>query len=176
VTGKEIAKRVDLARVEGMRLLTQLEEAGAITRTALILPADTTYDECEALAYMLGEMHRRSAWMIGDLLNHVERVYGETYAQAALATGLSEGTLMNYTSTCQRIPRSRRKPGLHFSTHVEVAYMEPAEQDRWLGEALERGYTRKELREAINAERDGNPDILTPAGDSCVCPTCGREH
>ena len=46
---------------------------------------------------MLGQLHRTSSWLIGDLLNHIERVYGETYAQAAEATGLSKGALMNYT-------------------------------------------------------------------------------
>src|SRR5262245_2751762 len=85
---------------KGIQLLAQLEAAGAITNTSLTLPPDTPYEECEALAAMMGQLHRTSAWIIGDLLNHIERVYGETYAQAAEATGLSKGALMNYTSVC----------------------------------------------------------------------------
>lgn len=157
----------------GIQLLAELEAAGAITETALILPPDTPYDQCEALATMMGQLHRTSAWIIGDLLNHIERVYGETYAQAAAATGLSEGALMNYTSACARIPRSRRRPKVPFSTHMEVAYLEPEEQERWLAEADKNKWTKAELRAARKAEE--NPTLepeLTPG----VCPTCGRPY
>ena len=95
---------------------------------------------------MFGQLHRTSSWLIGDLLNHIERVYGETYAQAAEITGLSKGALMNYTSVCAHIPRSRRRPKVAFSTHMEVAYLEPAEQDRWLKEAEKHKWTKEELR------------------------------
>lgn len=156
---------------KGIQLLAELEKSGAITSTALVLPPDTPYDKCEALAAMFGQLHRTSAWLIGDLLNHIERVYGETYAQAAEATGLSKGALMNYTSVCSHIPRSRRRPRVPFSTHMEVAYLEPAEQERWLKEADQNSWTKEELRAARRKE-------LTPAiaTVSCVCPTCGHEH
>lgn len=154
----------------GMQLLAALEETGAITQTALVLPPDISYDQCEALAAMFGQLHRTSAWLIGDLLNHIERVYGETYAQAAEATGLSKGALMNYTSVCSHIPRSRRRPRVPFSTHMEVAYLEPDEQERWLKEAEQNRWTKEELRNA----RKGTD--LTPAVVSCTCPSCGNEH
>ena len=67
------------APAKGIQFLAELEQAGAITSTALVLPPDTSYDQCEALAAMLGQLHRTSQWLIGDLLNHIERVYGETY-------------------------------------------------------------------------------------------------
>lgn len=157
----------------GLQLLAQLEQAGAITSTALVLPPDTTYDECEALAAMFGQLHRTSSWLIGDLLNHIERVYGETYAQAAEATGLSKGALMNYTSVCAHIPRSRRRPKVPFSTHMEVAYLEPAEQDRWLKEADKQGWTKEQLRAARKAE---SQELLPPEEHECHCPRCGNVH
>lgn len=120
---------------------------------------------------MFGQLHRTSAWLIGDLLNHIERVYGETYAQAAEATGLSKGALMNYTSVCRNIPRSRRRPTVPFSTHMDVAYLEPAEQERWLKEAADKGWTKEELRSARKAEENGPPTLV-----ECVCPTCGHTH
>lgn len=155
----------------GIQLLAELEKAGAITSTALILPPDIPYDECEALAAMMGQLHRTSAWIIGDLLNHIERVYGETYAQAAEATGLSKGALMNYTSVCAHIPRSRRRARVPFSTHMEVAYLEPAEQERWLREAEQNRWTKEELR--IARKTEGNH---TPALVECVCAECGNVH
>jgi len=156
---------------QGIQLLAELERAGAITNTALILPPDTPYDQCEALAMMFGQLHRTSAWLIGDLLNHIERVYGETYAQAAEATGLSKGALMNYTSVCAHIPRSRRRANVPFSTHMEVAYLEPQEQERWLKQASEKGWTKEELRIARKAE-----DNSAPATVECVCAACGHVH
>lgn len=154
---------------EGLRLLAQLEATGAITSTALVLPPDTPYDQCEALAAMFGQLHRTSAWLIGDLLNHIERVYGETYAQAAEATGLSKGTLMNYTSVCSHIPRSRRRATVPFSTHAEVAYLPPEEQNDWLKKAVEHKWTKAELRAARTQD-------LLPAVVQCTCPTCGHTH
>lgn len=154
---------------EGLRLLAQLEASGAITPTALVLPPDTPYDQCEALAAMFGQLHRTSAWLIGDLLNHIERVYGETYAQAAEATGLSKGTLMNYTSVCSHIPRSRRKATVPFSTHAEVAYLAPEEQSDWLKKAVDNKWTKAELRAARTSD-------LPPAVVECICPTCGFIH
>ena len=158
----------------GIQLLAQLEANGAITPVALKLPPDTTFEQCEALAGMLGQLHRTSAWLIGDLMLHTEKVYGETYAQVAEATGLSPGTLQNYTSVCSHIPRSRRRAAVPFSTHAEVAYLEPNEQERWLKEAQNNKWTKQELREARSKE-DGS---VTPAGESgeCVCPNCGNHH
>lgn len=157
----------------GLQLLAALEETGAITLTALVLPPDISYDECEALAAMLGQLHRTSQWLIGDLLNHIERVYGETYAQAAEVTGLSKGALMNYTWVCSKIPRSRRRPHVHFSTHMEVASLEPAEQDKWLKEADRNKWTKEELRSARKQEKQ---ELLPPEDHDCTCPICGVTH
>ena len=78
---------------------------------------------------------------------------------------------MNYTSVCAKIPRSRRKESVPFSTHMEVAYLEPQEQEHWLREAEAHKWTKEELRAARK------PEELTPAVQvSCVCPSCGNEH
>lgn len=105
----------------GLQLLSELEKAGAITETSLRLPPDIPWDRYEALVTMFGQLHRTSAWLLGDALNYGEKVYGETYAQAATWTGLAEQTLANYASTCGRVPRSRRRSTLSFSVHSEVA-------------------------------------------------------
>jgi hypothetical protein len=122
-----------------------------------------------ALAAMFGQLHRTSAWLIGDLLNYGEKVYGETYAQAETVTGLSRGTLMNYSSVCAHIPRSRRRENVPFSTHAEVAYLEPEEQEKWLEQAAVHGWTKSELRDART------PKLTTVVMD-CVCPNCGNTH
>lgn len=154
----------------GIQLLAELEAAGAITKTSLTLPPDLPWDQYEALATMFGQLHRTSAWLIGDLLNFGEKVYGESYVQAAERTGLATQTLMNYSSVCAHVPRSRRRASLPFSVHAEVAYEEPQEQERWLKLAHESGWTRADLREARRSERgvqDPGPavEVLPPAVD-----------
>lgn len=137
------------ASSEGLQLLAILENRGAITETSLVLPPDTPFDTCEALAGMLGQLHRMNPWLIGDLLLHVERVYNETYAQAAEATGLAPQTLINYTSTCNRVPRSRRRKKVPFSIHSEIAWLEPKEQEDWLRRVSREDWPRERVREEL---------------------------
>lgn len=154
----------------GLQLLADLEAAGAISEMGLKLPPDLSYDQCESVVAMFGYLHRLSAFAIGDALNHIERVYGETYAQAEKATGLNKNTLMTYASVCAKVPRSRRNPALPFSTHQEVAPLEPDEQKKWLKEAADHQWTKMELRQAI----EGNPPPAVEV--HCTCPTCGNTH
>lgn len=135
----------------GMQLLAKLEASGAITETSLTLPPDTPYDQCEALAGMLGRIHGMGPWLLGDLLNHTEKVYGEKYAQAEAATGLAPQTLTNYCSTCSRVPRSRRRSPsrVAFSIHSEVAWLAPKEQEDWLRRVSREGMTREQVREEL---------------------------
>lgn len=183
---------------QGLQLLAELERTGAITDTSLVLPPDLTYDQYDALACMFGQIHRQTAFLLGDLLNYGEKVYGHTYAQASASTGLAEQTLMNYASVCSRIPRSRRRKQLAFSVHAEVASLPPREQEVWLTKAVDEGWTRSILREelapvraavALGVSESLNgpvpaervvpaPEFIPPAGEShiCQCLTCGRYH
>lgn len=182
----------------GMGLMAQLEAAGAITKTSLVLPPDTSFAQFEALFLMTLEARDSMCWWLGDLINFGEKVYGETYAQAVEITGLTVHTLQQYASVCGRIPRSRRRPPrrLSFSTHAAVAYESPGEQERWLKLAEKNGWKRSQLREALSeAKGIAAPDveILPPAGafprenaelgelpdwpeHICQCPACGRYH
>jgi DNA polymerase III alpha subunit (gram-positive type) len=99
-------------------------------------------------------------WQIAETILFTEKRYGQTYTQAAEATGLSEETLRNYVSTAHRVPRERRRKELHFSHHQEVASLEPEAQDEWLDKAVVNNWNRAELRAQLNPIK-GN--IVTPA-------------
>lgn len=172
---------VALRTTGGLELLAQLETSGALTSTSLVLPIDLPWDQYEALAFMLGQLHRSTSWAIGDLLLHGEKIYGETYTQVAALTGLNETTLMNYVSVCKHIPRARRHASLPFSVHAEVAYKEPAEQQEWLQKAAEHGWTRAELRLAMRGENAlqapgeaPEVEVLPPMVGSLVSMTTAR--
>lgn len=137
-----------------------LRESGAVTETELRLPADLEYESYEALAIMLGRVKRSTSWLIGDFILFGESVYGEKYAQAADMTGLAPQTLANYASICKHIPPSRRRPGVSFSLHGEVAYLSPKEQTQWLDQAEAEGWTKEVLRSAIREIGSGLVDDL----------------
>lgn len=182
---------VRAAEPGGLALLAELERNGWLTLTSIDLPPDAvTYDQFDALMHWAAQLHESSCWLIGDLINYGEKVYGQTYAQAMEATGLAEQTLTNYASVCGRIPRSRRRLGLKFGVHAEVAYMPPKERDQWLKTAATNGWGRSRLREELAPARkaaretsaddpvraENGAEILPPDVEShvCQCAQCGR--
>lgn len=170
---------------QGYALFASLEQAGALTDTALVLPPDLPYDQYEALMAMLCDKRDKIQWLIGDLIIYGEKVYGETYAQAEAVTGLAYQTLANYASICSRIPRSRRRARVKFSTHALVASMSPEDQKKWLKLADENRWTRSQLHDEIFPEAKyqsvaaaNGAEILPPEVKDhvCQCPACGRYH
>ncbi len=137
-----------------------LEHYGYLTPIGLNLPADLSYDDYVKIGYELAERRKHVMWQIAEWILFGERVHGETYAQAVLITGLSEGTLKNYVSTAHRVAEERRRTELHFSHHQEVKALEPAEQEEWLDKAVVNGWNRAELRAHLRPVENGK---VTPA-------------
>lgn len=146
-----------------------LERAGAtVTPTSLDIPdVAISYESLENLCSFLGTLNRGCEWWTGDLLLQIEMRYGEKVAQAAEATGLAPQTIMNRISVCKHVPRQRRKNGLSFSVHAEVAYREPDEQVEWLEKAAANRWTRAQLRLAMQAE------LVQPPGPLTLPPAVG---
>jgi hypothetical protein len=138
----------------GINILRNLERAGAFTTTRLELPPDLSYDKYEAILTWLGSVKRATSWAIGDAIIYGEHTYGEKYAQAVEATGLSVGTLQNYVYVCSRVLPSRRVEGVHFSCHYEVAHMPPKAQRKWLARAKKEDLTQRQLRVLIREEEE----------------------
>ena len=149
---------------EAFTQLRHLAKSGALTATAFTLDKEISYDKFEALCAYFGRMNRSCSWWIGDLIVYGEKVYGETYAQAAAATGLAPQTLMNRAYVCNAIPPERRVPELSFSTHSVVASKDAKEQTKWLRLAAKHGWTREQLvREIHEAENPGvEQEVLPP--------------
>ena len=93
-------------------------------------------------------------WVIGDTLNYGEDMYGEDYAQAIEAIGLSPQTLANYKSICRRIPREvRRVDTISISTHDVIASLPQEEQVEWLDRVEKESLGREELRDAVQESK-----------------------
>ena len=161
---------------------TALERAGAVvSETALKLtdPRKLTWEEYEGVGEFLGALGRAYCWWVGDFLLYGEEIFGEEYAQIESTLPHSAQTLANYRSIAKHIPPSRRRARLSFSTHAEVAYLEPSERDRWLDEAVRNDWKRDEMRGARRAARLGlttNTGVEVEPSENSRCPTCGRPY
>lgn len=160
--------RVNVQEKSTVQLLAELEKAGAVIDNGLFLPADLDYDLYESVGSMLGALHQATGFLIGDYLLYGEHTYGEKYAQAALLLGLSPQTCANYQSISKRVPPGRRRPGVSFSIHGEVASLPPEQQVEWLEIAAKEGLTKQEVRDRLRP-----PKELPPAERTVTCPHCG---
>lgn len=156
-----MTEEIGVAEVEAFQSLDTLRRAGVITQVSLDaegISPDLPFERFEALLALLTRFRTSAAWWIGDLVNFGEAKYGDTYAQAHEATQLSVETLSNYAWVCRSVAVKRRRPDLSFSHHEVVAALQPRAQKRWLELAAAKGWSRRELREAIGAvNEDGSP-------------------
>lgn len=115
--------------------------------TSLTLPERLSFDHWDRIGRQLQLANMAVQWWIGDWLNYGEARYGEKYAQAVQELGRSKQVLMNYASVAKRIETSRRRDEVDYSIHVEVAGLEPGEQERILAKAAgEPNTTVREVR------------------------------
>lgn len=140
--------------------LIALDLPAACTEYGLTLPEGLSFEEWDAIGKTLNRMNHSVMWWLGDWLNYGERTYGETYAQAVEATGYQTQTLQNAAYVASAVPPSRRREGLTWSHHAEVASKEPDEQVAYLERAQDEHLSVRELRRVIS----GKVPKLTAAG------------
>ncbi len=152
---------------DAFRAVVALADGGYITPVSLDLTdPEMPYDSYESLGRYFGRMNRSCSWWVGDWLVFGEGVYGERFAQAVAATGLSEQTLLQRSYVCRNIPRSRRRAGLSFSVHLLVAKLDARAQKTWLDRAEKNGWSAKDLAAAMKALRkDERPTLLDGDGE-----------
>ena len=91
---------------------------------------------------------RAGPWWIGDLLNHGEDHFGESFSQ--MCEGIvSTEQLSRYASVARRVPMRNRSASLSWSAHAVIARLPHDQQRKMLREAEYRGWTSEELRKAV---------------------------
>jgi hypothetical protein len=100
----------------------------------------------------LGAIGRASAWWIGDWIRYGSARYGDRYLAASRITGYDVQSLVNMAHVASRFEVSRRRPGVSFSHHAELAALPPEDQELWLDRIEAGGLSvhalRAELRKA----------------------------
>lgn len=117
----------------------------------LFLPEGISFDSWRALGSRVALVATCSAWWLGDWLIYGEQAYGDRYEQAIVDTSLGYQTLRNYAWVARKFPVSRRRDGLSFGHHAEVAALPDDEQDAWLTRAEQSDWSRNQLRRRLRA-------------------------
>ena len=120
-------------------------------RTSLHLPPGLAWAEWRRLGRQIFVIADSSAWWLGDWLIYGQNCYPNRYKRAVAETSLDYQTLRNYAWVARKVPVERRREGLGFQHHAEVAGLPAGEQDEWLSRAEEQGWARNELRRRIRA-------------------------
>jgi len=143
----------------GADLWLTLEQSGVISRRALRLPDTISESEMTALGVMFSDVDDTSRFLLGDLLVAASSRYGDDFAVSVMeATGLSYQSCANIASVCRRVKPNVRRQELRFHTHAVVAPLEPSEQKRLLGLAVDNQWTRQRLKDEVYGEK-----VLPPA-------------
>jgi hypothetical protein len=122
-----------------------------ITATGATFLPGIPYENMEGFIVEMCRVRRGVTAAIGDALNYAEREYGETYAQLEASTGYSPGYLANLKWVFGSVPIENRIDGLGMSYYQVVAPItDMIVQRTWLETAWENGWTRDELRLAVN--------------------------
>ncbi len=118
-------------------------------RTCLSIPDGVPMEAWKRLGRNIFVISEASAWWLGDWLVYGQRNYPDRYKRAIEETGLDYQTLRNYAWVARKFTAARRREGLSFQHHAEVAGLPQEQQERWLAQADAGGWSRNELRARI---------------------------
>jgi hypothetical protein len=121
----------------------------AATDSSLIYTEIPTYAEWDAHGKSLDRCNAAILWWIGDWFIYGENRFGE---EAYQAVGEYETETVRWAVwVASRVAQSNRRPELRHKHHQYVAALEPADQVKWLGLAVEHKLTTRELSASIKA-------------------------
>lgn len=125
-----------------------------LTATGLSVKGRPSFDEHQGVGDFIQRAHKASGFWLADWLRigDERQDWKDKIDQAIDSTGLSEKRLKNVRAV-GAIEQSRRREGVEFGLHEEVAGMEPAEQTHYLEMAESQGWDRRELRQNVRADK-----------------------
>ena len=111
----------------------------AFKATGLEIEPQLPLKEWREIGKLLRLIEGSVQWWIGDWLNYGERTYGETYAQAATATGYEVEALRNSAWVAAKFEISSRDDDLTWGHHKAVASLPLSERQAALTKAKRTG-------------------------------------
>jgi hypothetical protein len=129
------------------------------TRVGLQLPATLTFEQWAETGPKLVRIVDAFAWCIGDWLIYGQERYADRYAKAVRDLSLDYQTLRNYAWVARKFETSRRREGLSFQHHAEVASLRPTDQDEWLDRAEKHRWSKSQLRRELKEVRSSGQQV-----------------
>lgn len=129
-------------------------------KTRLVLRNDTPYEVWREVLVKLRDAERSVQWWVGDALAFGEAHYGE---EAFAELERRDKTLANWATVARGVDPSRRREGVAFSHHAEVASLRdrPEAQEKILKrvetEDLTVGQTRELVQQEHQERAEGDP-------------------
>lgn len=152
---------------------TSLEFIGEVDRDGWIQLALWLRGLDDTLQWAIGDMviyadERREAWIEAEGITDYDL---ETkYKELLESTGYSYSSLTKFATYARRFSPFRRRKGISFSHHVEVAALSDEQQDAWLDLVAETGLSRNDLRAEIAKSKlpapASNGDSIAPTVDT----------
>lgn len=164
--------------------LDLLAQAGAYDNGLHLTDPNLTYEQLEAIGFMLGRHHSDVRLAMGDYLLLAETLFPEKFSQAAEALNISEDGMLEYLRVARAVPRSVRvkHPRISWSHCRAVASLKVVDektgevhtdhkaQKEWLKRAAEGDWSHHKLRDELRP-----PPLLEPSSvRECKC--CGRPY
>jgi hypothetical protein len=118
-----------------------------MTPVGLIVPEDVDKDELRDVAKVIHGVQTSIQWIVGDLMNSMKRIWGDTYQLVAEELGYEIKTVQEWASICRKV--SIRMETLTFGHHQLVAPYPPEDQQRMLEWAANNQASIRDLRKAI---------------------------
>jgi hypothetical protein len=133
-------------------------EGARLSPTELRISEGTSEQEWVQIGRALAHVCMSTYWWVGDFLQFGKRNYGckVTFDLAQQATGFTRNILYFCSYVAKAFPPERRIEALTVHHHSAVAKFLPEIADKVLGEAVEFGYTSRQVRELAN-EMIGKP-------------------
>lgn len=128
-----------------------LDGQALTTRTGLRLAEQLPVESWQHVGRQISLIHNSSAWWLGDWLIYGQDAYPGRYRTALADSFLDYQTLRNYAWVARRFAPGRRRPGLSFQHHAEVAALDDVQQDQWLELAQANGWSKARLRRELRS-------------------------
>jgi hypothetical protein len=153
--------RVEAGESEARLALGRLATA---KRTTLQIPSSIPLQTWCRIGEQIMLLRNSSAWWLGDWIVYGQDEFGDRYKRAIEETSLNYQTLRNYAWVARRFAPYRRRDGLSFQHHAEVASLSEPEQELWLDRALTFHWTLAEFRRQLKASAPDpfDPDVPPP--------------
>jgi hypothetical protein len=133
-------------------------EGARLSPTELRIAEGTSEQEWVQIGRALAHVCMSTYWWIGDFIAYGKRNYGVkiSYDLAQQATGFTRGVLYSCVRVAKCFPPERRVEALTFYHHNILCKFLPELADKLLAEAVECGYTARQVRELAD-EAIGRP-------------------